>query len=185
MSTATNQFTAKQLLQLPRGAARHELLRGELRTMSPSGSEHAVVTARLTRRIEQFASDHRLGIVFGAEAGFLIERDPDTVLAPGLAFVRQDRVPATGPPREYWPGAPDLAAEVVSPGDTAREVDRKADTWLRAGAHTVWLVDPRRRTGAVCRPDCPRQALAEDDRLEGGDLLPGFSCLVSELFWSP
>lgn len=183
MSTATQQFTADQLLKLPRGKSRYELLRGELRTMSPSGSEHSVVTARLALCVGQFVNDHKLGIVFGAEGGFLIEQKPDTVLAPDLAFVRVERVPPSGPPPEYWPGPPDLAVEVASPGDSAREINEKAAAWLRAGAQVVWLVNPRRRTVTVCLPDGKKRTLTANDPLDGGDVLRGFSCRVAELFW--
>lgn len=183
MSTATQQFTANQLLKLPRGKARYELLRGELRTMSPSGSEHSVVTARLALRVGQFVNDRQLGLVFGAEGGFLIEQKPDTVLAPDLAFVRRERVPASGPPPEFWPGAPDLAVEVASPGDSTREINEKAAAWLRAGTQLAWVVNPRRRTVTVCLPDGKKRSLTANEHLDGGDVLPGFTCRVADLFW--
>ena len=128
MSVASQAFTAEQLLQLPRGKMRYELVKGELLTMSPSGSEHGVVTIQLSALIAQFVAATGAGLPFGAETGFLIERNPDTVRAPDFAFIRRERIPPGGLPKGYWPGAPDLAVEVVSPNDTAREVDDKGST---------------------------------------------------------
>lgn len=184
MSTSTRNFTADELLNLPSGRHRYELVRGELHTMSPSGGEHSVVAIRLGARIEQFVSSQNLGIVFGAECGFRLEADPDTVLAPDVAFVRQERVPPAGPPQGFWPGAPDLAVEVASPGDSKRELDEKAAAWLRAGTHEVWVVMPRKRCVTVYAPDNSRRTFASQELLDGGTVLPGFSCRVGDLFWS-
>lgn len=101
--------------------------------MTPSGSAHSVITARLARLVDTFVSTHGLGLVFGAEGGFKIASNPDAVRAPDLAFVRRERIPESGIPKGFWPGAPDLAAEVVSPGDTYEEVEEKVADWLRAG----------------------------------------------------
>jgi Uma2 family endonuclease len=123
MSTASHTTTADELLKLPRGKVRYELVKGELQSMSPAGSEHGAVTLRLSTLLDQFVTDRGLGLAFGAETGFLIHRDPDTVRAPDLAFVGQERIPPESPPQGFWPGAPDLAVEVVSPGDVVREID--------------------------------------------------------------
>ncbi|MGE5194159.1 MAG: Uma2 family endonuclease [Deltaproteobacteria bacterium] len=114
MSTDAEPMTAEELPKMPRGRAPYEPIRGTLITMSPSGSEHGVVTMRLSSRVDQFVSSRNLGLVFGAETGFRLERNPDTVRAPDLAFVAQVNVPPGGIPRGYWPGPPDLAVEVIS-----------------------------------------------------------------------
>ncbi len=118
MSTTAQKLTADDLWNLSRNGVRHELVQGELRTMPPSGGEHGVTVVNLTLPLGGHVKAGQLGLVFGAETGFLLARNPDTVRAPDIAFVRRERIPATGIPRAYWPGAPYLAVEIVSPGDT-------------------------------------------------------------------
>jgi Uma2 family endonuclease len=182
MRAATSPMTADDLLRLGSDHQRHELVRGALTTMTPAGSEHGVIAARLARLVDGFAAEHDLGIVFGAETGFHIASDPDTVRAPDLAFVAKARVPASGIPKGFWPGAPDLAVEVVSPSDTYAEVQEKVRDWLGAGARLVWVLDPRSRTVAVHSVTGAATILTDLETLDGGDLLPGWSCRVETLF---
>jgi Uma2 family endonuclease len=182
MSTAPTLLSAVDLLRLPDDGLRHELVNGELRTMTPSGSEHSVITARLARVVDGHVSSRGLGLVFGAEAGFRISTHPDTVRAPDLAFVRAERIPESGIPKGYWPGAPDLAAEVVSPGDTSGEVEEKVSAWLDAGTVIVWVLDPDGRTVAVHEAGAGVRILSDTDVLAGGSVLLGFSCPVADLF---
>ncbi len=150
--------------------------------MSPAGGEHGAIAGTLATIIGEFVRRHRLGVVFGAETGFLTERNPDTVRAPDVAFVRRERIPLEGLPTGYWPGAPDLAVEVLSPGDSVREIDEKTAEWLRAGAQAVWVVSPRWKTVTVYAADGSISTVAADVTLDGGALLPGFSCPVGDLF---
>lgn len=182
MSTSTSFVTADELLRYPRGKARHELIKGEIQTMSPAGSEHGAVTFQLSTLIGNHVAATRAGRAFGAETGFLIQRDPDTVRAPDIAFIRRERLPSDGLPQGFWPGAPDLAVEVVSPGDTVREIDEKVSDWLAAGCLVVWIVSPRWKTVTVHAAGSPIKMLAADNFLEGDDVLPGFRCAVSEIF---
>jgi Uma2 family endonuclease len=182
MSTTTQLMSADELLKLPRGRFRYELVKGELRTMSPSGSEHGVIVVNVTVFLGQHVKANNLGIVFGAETGFLIEENPDTVLAPDVAFISREHIPESGIPKKYWPGAPDLAVEVLSPGDTAREVEKKVNQWLTAGAHLVWIVNPKRKSITVYRASGDAVTFSERDELDGEDLVLGFRCRVSEIF---
>jgi Uma2 family endonuclease len=175
-------MTADELLMLPRGKARHELIKGELVTMSPAGGEHGAVIGALFLLIADFVKRHGLGVVFGAETGFLIERNPDTVRAPDIAFVNRQRIPQDGIPRSYVPCAPDLAVEVVSPGDTVREVDAKVSDWLTAGCHAVWVVNPHWKTVTIYLVGGEIKTLTADQTLDGGSMLPGCQCPVSEIF---
>lgn len=150
--------------------------------MSPAGGEHGAIAGTLAAVIVSFVKRNRLGIVFGAETGFLLGRDPDTVRAPDVAFIRRERVPAEGLPAGYWPGAPDLAVEVLSPGDSIREIDEKTAEWLRAGTLAVWVVNPRSKTVTIYAADGSIATFTADATLDGGGLLPGFSCPVAELF---
>src|SRR3954453_394054 len=108
MSTTTELLTADDLWNLRKDRNRHELVKGEVRTMPPAGGEHGVTTNKLNIPLGYFVETHGLGIVFAAETGFIIERDPDTVRAPDIAFVRKERVPPSGIPKGYVPFAPDL-----------------------------------------------------------------------------
>lgn len=172
--------TAEELLAMPDDGRRWELVRGELRSMSPAGSEHGAVAIRLGALLAAHILQRRLGVPFGAETGFTLARKPDTVRAPDFAFVRAERVPHRLP-RGYFPGAPDLAVEVVSPGDTAAEVEEKAHCWLAHGTVLVWVVSPAKQTVTAYRAADVRVLHAADD-LTADDLLPGFRCAVGDLF---
>jgi Uma2 family endonuclease len=183
MSATTQPMTADELLKLPRGRFRYELVKGELITMSPAGSEHGAIVVNVTVLLAQHVKAHQLGIVFGAETGFKIAENPDTVLAPDVAFISRERIPESGIPKKYWPGAPDLAVEVLSPGDSAREVDKKVGQWLAAGSRLVWTVDPTKKSVTAYRASAPSISIfSETDELSGEDVVPGFRCPVSEIF---
>src|SRR5919197_4678391 len=106
-------MTADELARLPRDRFRHELIRGELRTMPPAGFEHGDVTLRIGSPLGSYAMDNQLGRVVVGDVGFQLETGPDLVRAPDVAFVAAARLPV-GAVRGYWQGAPDLAVEVVS-----------------------------------------------------------------------
>lgn len=182
MSTTIQPMTAEELLRLPRGRFRYELVKGELITMSPAGSEHGAVIMSLAAPLAQHVKANNLGVVFGAETGFKIAENPDTVLAPDIAFICHERIPESGVPKEYWRGAPDLAVEVLSPGDAPRKVDEKVKAWLSAGAKLVWTVDPKRKTVTIHRATKVTLTLTEHDELNGEEIVPGFRCQVSEIF---
>jgi Uma2 family endonuclease len=182
MSVDLRHMTADELFRMPRGHRRHELINGELRDMAPAGFEHGAVVAPLTELLSAFVRKARLGQVLGAETGFILARNPDTVRAPDIAFVCRSRLEQTGIPAAFFPGPPDLAVEVVSPGDTHEEVEAKVDGWLDAGAQAVWVVNPRRRTVTTYRTRTAVTVLTESDLLDGGSVLPGFSCPVRDLF---
>lgn len=173
--------TAEQLASLHEPGFRHELVRGELRRMSPAGWDHGEAGSTLQELLNHQVRVHRLGSTTLAETGFLLARDPDTVLAPDIAFVSRARLPSTGC-SGYFPGPPDLAVEVISPGDRPPAVAARARRWLRHGAHLVWIVDPAARTVTVHAPTGTARVLGPDDVLGGGDVVPGFAVRVHELF---
>jgi Uma2 family endonuclease len=150
--------------------------------MNPAGSEHGDISLELGMLLRQYVKRHGLGRVFGAETGFLLERDPDTVLAPDVAFVRQERIEEVGIPRGYFPGAPDLAVEVILPSETAQQAHEKGRAWLAAGTRQAWNVRPLTRSVEVYRPGAEVAVLSASDQLRGEEVVPGFSCLVRELF---
>jgi Uma2 family endonuclease len=180
-ASVIEQATAEDLLRMPDDGHRHELVRGEVRTMPPAGHEHGRIAMNIGVSLAQFVRTHGLGAVYAAETGFKIASDPDTVRAPDAAFVSEARLKTMASQRGYWPGAPDLAVEVVSPDDTYVDVQDKVNDWLAAGTRMVIVVNPRRRTVAVHQPTTIT-LLTENDTLEGGDVVPGWSVPVREVF---
>ncbi len=174
MPGASALFTAEDLLRLPRGRERYELVEGRIRTMTPAGSRHGRIALIIGSRLEAHASPHDLGTVFAAETGFRIRTDPDTVRAPDVAFVARGRVDAVGDVEGYWPGPPDLAVEVLSPGDTYAEVEEKTQDWLEAGCRMVIVVDPKKRAAVICRPGGVRTIIPAEGEIDGGDVVPGW-----------
>lgn len=149
--------------------------------MSPAGFEHGVVAGRFYGYLFIFVQQNRLGLVTAAETGFQIGHDPDTVRAPDVGFIRTDRVPLVRT-RGYFQGPPDLAVEVVSPGDRAGELLAKVRDWLSAGCHVVWVVDPTSQTISVYRDSRQPAMLTDNDELTEDALLPGFRLPVVDIF---
>jgi Uma2 family endonuclease len=182
MSTTSGLMTVDELWRLPNDGTRRELVRGELRTMAPAGYEHGKIEIKLALRLAEHVEKLKLGDVVGADTGFILARNPDVVRAPDAAFVSQARLEQTRAPKQFFPGPPDLAIEVVSPSDTLYEIDEKVDDYLAAGTRLVWVVNPRRRTVTVHRHGGQEVVLRETDQLTGEDVVPGFACPVSQLF---
>ena len=173
--------TAEQLLALDEPGFRHELVRGELRRMTGAGSWHSAVALEIGFLLRRCAAPNRSGHVTGADGGYLLERDPDTVRVPDAAFVSATRVPVL-PNRGYVQGAPDFAVEVTSPNDTFADVHEKALFWIEHGSRLVWVVEPIARTVTIYTPNGKLRVAHGDDLLDGGDVLPGFTVHVRDLF---
>ena len=137
-STDTKLMTADELLALPNyvdgSDRRYELIRGELRTMSPTKPLHGVICGRLTVKVGSFVEEHELGEVFGAETGFLVQIDPDSLIAADMAFVSKERLATAETLEKFFPFAPDLAVEVLSPSNTVSEIDEKIALHFAAGS---------------------------------------------------
>lgn len=174
--TVVTLLTADELLRLPDDGWRYELVRGELRKMSPSGARHGRVAAEIVGSLIAHMKRSRTGAVYSSETGFRISRQPDTVRAPDAAFVRSERVKETA---GFFEGPPDAAFEVTSPGDTYSEIEEKTLDWLRAGVNVVVVVDPRTKTARVHRTDGARNV---EDVIEIDDVIPGWRLSLAELF---
>jgi len=181
-STTTRLVTADELLMMPDDGFHYELVKGELKRMSPTGDKHGRVTMELAYALYQYVKRNNLGRVYAAETGFKLESDPDTVRAPDVAFVSMKRIQAAGSIQGYRSGAPDLAAEVLSPGNTKREMAEKVEEYFAAGAHLVWIVNPKSKTVTVYRSLTDVATLTEEDTLDGGEVVPGFQIPVAEIF---
>jgi Uma2 family endonuclease len=182
MSTVTEPVTAEQFWELARDGQRKELVKGEVRLMPPAGAEHGFVAMSFGARLTLFVQSNKLGAVFAAETGFVIGRHPDTVRAADVAFVTKKRLPPGGIPVKFFPGAPDVAVEVVSPSDTFDEVEDKVGEWLTAGSQLVLVVSPAKKLVKLYRSSAQTITLDEKEEFTAPDLLPGFSCRVSDIF---
>lgn len=178
----TMLLTAEDLLRLPDDGAPHELIRGELRTMTPAGGRHGAINARITLRLGNHVETHDLGLLLTEATGFRLSEDPETVRCPDVSFLSRARIPAEGIPSGFIDGAPDLAVEVLSPGDTVFEIEEKVEDYLAAGCLLVWVVNPQLRRVTVREAGGATRVLGEGEVLQGGEVLPGFACPVGELF---
>ena len=161
---------------------RTELVGGGLVVMAPAGGRHGQVAHTLALFIGVHVRNRSLGRVFAAETGFVLRRDPDTVRAPDVAFVARGRLGVEETPAGFLELAPDLAVEVVSPGDSTAAIRDKVRDWLDAGTRLVWVVRPRTRSVDVHRPGRPAETLRDGDVLEGGSVLGDFAVPVRDLF---
>lgn len=178
-NTQQRLYTADDLLRL-RNDKGYELIRGELVEMSPTGDVHGVMTAEILILLGVHVRSHKLGRVFGAESGFKVAINPDTVLAPDVAFLSAARAkPLTG---KFIDTAPDLAVEVVSPSNSADEMNEKTALFFQGGARQVWIIYPTTRTIHVYTSATAVTILTTSDTLHGGDLLPGFVLPLADLF---
>ena len=164
---------------------RLELVRGEVVEVPVASPLHGYIVMMLCRLLLDFAYERQLGIVYGDGVGYALNDDPATVRIPDASFIARERVPASGFPRRYWPFAPDLAVEVVSPSDRAADVHAKAREYLAAGGRLVWIIWPESRTATVYTQGGERFDLNEADALDGDAVLPGFSAPLASLFATP
>lgn len=180
--TTTQLMTADALLRLPDDGFRYELVQGELRRMSPAGHRHGRLVLNITTPLDTYVRAHDLGAVYAAETGFQLATDPDTIRAADVAFISQERVDAVGDTDGYWPGAPDVAVEVVSPNDLYTEIEEKVIDWLDAGTRMVVIVNPRKRLVTVYRSRNEISILTEAGILDGADVIAGWQMAVSDIF---
>ena len=181
-TTKTTLLTADDLLRLYSEGVRGELIRGVLNKTMPVGQEHGEVVINLGTELRNFVKPRRLGRLAASDSGVWLERDPDTVREPDIAFTSTERMPLDVRITGYAEIPPDLVVEATSPNDRRRDVNAKASMWLRHGVRLVWVVHPETRTVDVHRDGQAAVTLSEDDALDGLDVLPGFSCPLRAVF---
>jgi Uma2 family endonuclease len=179
---ATRALTADDLLTMP---GNYELIRGELREMSPSSAEPTMVTINVSSPLFEHVRTRRLGVVTSADGGFNLLPDRRSVVAPDVGFIRRERIPPGFDYQHYFPVPPDLAFKAVSPSDSFGDVMEKVELYLEAGVPLIWVAIPQRRVVVVYRPDRAPRTLTEDDELDGEDVVPGFRLPVRAVFANP
>ena len=180
MATILKFMTAEELLLLPDDGMQRELIRGVLTEDMPPGYQHGLVESRIARLLANFAEDNDFGEVLTGDSGFVLERDPDTVRGPDVAWISpgrlEDRVVG------YAELAPDLVVEVKSPSNSNREMADRALMWLSHGTTMALVADPLSATLTLYRPEQPPMVLSDGDEFDGGDVLPGFTAPVWSFF---
>ncbi len=158
-----------------------ELVKGELHYMSPTGYLHGIVEVKIAKILSLFVEQNQLGQVLAGEVGIYIQRDPDTIRAADVLYISNERM-AQIRSDSFLDVAPELIAEVISPGDRWTDVADKVDEYFAIGVQTVWIVDPRRRQVFVYKSPTDVQRFNTDQKLSDAEILPGFEVAVSELF---
>ena len=186
-AAVTTRLTADEFLAHPLARERSELVGGEIRVMTPASGSHGTVVDNLYSALCTHVRAHRLGRCVPDGTGFDLtsyvpHRPGGTVRSPDLAFVRADRIPTGGFPHGFIRLAPDLAVEVVSPNETASDLAGKLADYQAAGTRLIWVIDLDERLVTVIAADAPLRWLREGETLDGGDVVPGFSCPVADLF---
>ena len=182
MSTSTALMTADELLELPRGQHRYELINGELKTMSPASHDHGRIAMRIGATLAEFVWRNNLGEAYAAETGFLLTSNPDTVLAPDAAFISEEHARRGRDRKGYWPGPPDIAVEVLSPSETGPKARKKIEEWLGYGTKQVWIVNPKKQTLTVHWASGESKTFSSEEIFEADELLRGFSVAVADIF---
>jgi len=178
--SATQTMTADQLFDRSPELGRCELIQGELTMMSPAGGNHGDVAMQIAFALKPFVDEHG-GKLFAAETGFILDRNPDTVRAPDVAYIAAPRLAAAHTDK-FIPIAPDFLAEVLSPNDKAEQVAEKVQWWLDHGVRLVWVVDPANRCVTAHLPGGDAHVYRDADTVTGGDVMAGLSVAVKDLF---
>lgn len=161
--------------------ARFELIQGELVSVSPASFKTNLVLGNMYFAIRSFVQSREMGYVSVAEAGFLVETNPDTVVAPDVAYIARDRMPKPIPDRGYLPVVPDLIVEVISPTDERHDIQTKKALFARIVVPLVWWIDPRREAASIHIPGQVIQTIDRTGQFDGGNVLPGFRMAFNDL----
>ena len=162
-----------------------ELVRGEVISVPPAGEEHGDIEVETLFALKSFVNANDLGKVWPGDVGFILERDPFTVRCPDVAFVSKARFGDRKSSKGFFPGAPDLAVEILSPSDSLIAAEAKVRMYLRAVCAVAWIMNPQDRTVRVYRAGEEVRLLGPADELDAEPVLPGFRCPVRRLFGQP
>jgi len=174
-------ITSEDLLKISH-KGRYELIEGVVNKMSPSGEKHGFIASKIGFIVSKYVYENKLGITTGAETGYKLSENPDTVKAPDLAFKSSEKVIQGGIADNYSSVMPELVVEVNSPSDSYVQVMKKVNLWISAGVKQVWVIDSEDKAVAVYDSEGRCKIFDTDQYLTGGEILPGFKCNVREIF---
>ncbi len=182
MTVESQLVSAEQLFELSGEGKHYELVRGELEVVAPAGFEHGVLTMEVARHLANYVRERDLGWVCTAETGFKLASDPDTVLAPDVAFVSKERLADAKGQKAYLSIAPDLVIEVLSPSDRSTRIAEKVAMWLEHHTSLVIVIDPHLHTATLYYSRTDANILTRTDTLDGGEVVPGWQLSLDMLF---
>ncbi len=171
--------TVESMYHMPRDGRKYELFEGEVK-MAPAGMYHEYIAGELYFRIRLYLQEHAIGSLYTSSAGY--ELPSGQVLSPDVSFASNGKFQNEKIPIGFGHFAPDLAVEVVSPGDLISDIEDKAQIYLENGTQLVWVIVPRSRRAFIYRTNRKLQVIEGDEQLDGEDVLPGFACPLSEIF---
>jgi Uma2 family endonuclease len=183
VETPPRVWTEAELQALPADGSIHEVVYGRLVVSPKNNFQHGDIASRLFLALGNHAHQHRMGLVLNSRTGFWMRNR--NCRAPDISYVSRQRVKALGfkpSTQSFFPGAPDLAVEILSPGNTREEIDRRLKDFFESGARLVWIIDPNARRVEVCSAPDQRRFITGEENLEGGELLPDFRYSVADLF---
>ena len=178
ITVSGQRLSLDEFSRVPHDGQKYELLEGQL-IMTPTGMKHEEIGGNLLYLLKKHLEKQPTGRVYGSSAGYRLS--DEIVLAPDVSFVRQEQLPGGRSPIGFGEFAPDLAVEIVSPGDQALDIEDKVQLYLQYGTRRVWVINPRRRIATVYAPDNTARTLRPDETLDGEDVLPGFTCRLSDI----
>ena len=171
--------TIDDMYHMPKDGQKYELVDGEV-VVSPAGMLHGEIATNIVRIIATYLDDHPIGKVYGDNVGLIFPTG--NLRSPDVFFVRTEKLPGGKSPSTFGELVPDLAVEVLSPGDSPRYVANKIGEYLECGVPLVWVVDPGAQTVTAYRSLTSIQQFNANDTISAEPILPGFSCLVSRFF---
>lgn len=174
-------WTDEAFMALPDDGNRYELVNGELVNMGNAGLKHGYVSGRLIVLLGGFIYANDLGIALDSSTAFTMKSGNKR--SPDASFLSKARLKAGGGLiKGFFVGAPDLAVEVLSPGNTVEEIHDKIVEYFDSGSQLVWVIHPDEEYVLVYRHPQPSRLLLHTDSLEGEDVIPGFQLPLTELF---
>lgn len=183
MASTIKLMTAEEFMLLPEptDGRKQELVRGEVITMFPPNWEHGEIAGNVHFAIKMYLLGNPIGRVT-VEGGAVVDREPDTVRGPDVSYMSKERMPLDKRMNAYAEGAPDLCVEVLSPSNTRANIREKLTEYFGGGAKLVWVIDPEDRSTTVYRNAQEGRVLHQGTTIDGGDVLPNFTCPVADFF---
>ena len=181
--TSKKVWTEEELQSLPDDGFIHEVVSGELVKSPRNNFQHSNICGRLLYALAMFNRKHRLGVVLGSSTGFwMFNRN---CRAPDVSFIpkgRLEKIQFSPTAKKFFPGAPDLVVDILSPNNTRAEIDERLRDFFGSGTQIAWLINPDTQSAEVCRSLTQRRLIGPGGELDGEHLLAGFRCPINELF---